>query len=532
MIMVMFALACASVSVEAGDTDPFVASTSVAVVSTDSGKLQGFIQNGIYTYRGVPYAKAERFMMPEKFDAWDGIRPALTYGETCLIPPMSGVANDELFNPHRYLPQSEHCQFLNIWTPGIQDNKKRPVMVWLHGGGFTNGSSIEQVAYDGENLSKKGDVVEVSLNHRLNILGYLDLSAYSDKYKYSGNVGMADIVASLEWIKTNITEFGGDPDNVTVFGQSGGGSKVRILMGTPAAKGLIHKGIVQSGAGFNSTVEQNISRRVAELTLQNLGLKPKQVDELQTVPYLQLLEAGNKALQQLRAEDRTIRARWAPIRDGDYVPIHPDGPEFTPQAKNIPVMIGTVLNEFTTIHRSAPAKLQADNKNAWSKETASAKLIEQHGDKADAIAKAFLKAYPNKKYADAYFVDTRGRQGTIRNARLKADQEGAPVYTYVFTYESPVMDGIGMAWHCAEIPYIFNNVDMTATATGGGKVAHTLSDQMSQAWINFARHGNPNHSGLPEWPAFTTEGGATMIFDSTCEVQYHHDTKLMELLAE
>ena len=532
MIMVMFALACASVSVEAGDTDPFVASTSVAIVSTDSGKLQGFIQNGIYTYRGVPYAKAERFMMPEKFDTWDGIRPALTYGETCLIPPMSAVPNDELFNPHRYLPQSEHCQFLNIWTPGIQDNKKRPVMVWLHGGGFTNGSSIEQVAYDGENLSRKGDVVVVSLNHRLNILGYLDLSAYGDKYKYSGNVGMADIVASLEWIKTNITEFGGDPDNVTVFGQSGGGSKVRILMGTPAAKGLIHKGIVQSGAGFNSTVEQNISHRVAELTLQNLGLKPKQVDELQTVPYLQLLEAGNKALQQLRAEDRTIRARWAPIRDGDYVPIHSDGPEFTPQAKNIPVMIGTVLNEFTTIHWSAPAKLQADNKNAWSKETASAKLIEQHGDKADAIAEAFLKAYPDKKYADAYFVDTRGRQGTIRNARLKADQNGAPVYTYVFTYESPVMDGVGMAWHCAEIPYIFNNVDMTATATGGGKVAHTLSDQMSQAWINFARHGNPNHSGLPEWPAFTTEGGATMIFDSTCEVRYHHDTKLMELLAE
>lgn len=531
MVMMMFALACASVSVEAGEADPFVASTSVAVISTDSGKLQGFIQNGIYTYRGVPYAKAARFMMPEKFDAWEGIRPGLTYGETCLIPPMSGVARDELFNPHRYLPQSEHCQFLNIWTPGIQDNKQRPVMVWLHGGGFTNGSSIEQVAYDGENLSRKGDVVVVSLNHRLNILGYLDLSAYGDKYKYSGNVGMADIVAALEWIKTNITEFGGDPNNVTVFGQSGGGSKVCILMGTPAARGLIHKGIIQSGAGSNPVLEQRIGRRVAELTLQNLGLKSEQVDELQTMPYLQLLEAGNTALRQASDEDPTVRARWTPIMDGDYIPANPVGSEFTPQGKDIPLMIGTVLNEFTTIIRNNPAELQANNKNTWSRETARAKLTEAYGEKADAVAEAFLKAYPDKKYADAYFVDTWGRPGAIRNARLKADQKGASVYSYVFTYESTVMDGIGMAWHCAEIPYVFNNVDITATATGGGKVAHALSDKMSLAWINFARHGNPNHSGLPEWPAFTSEGGATMIFDTTSEVRYHHDRELMELLA-
>ena len=194
-------------------------------------------------------------------------------------------------------------------------------------------------------------------------------------------------------------------------------------------------------------------------------------------------------------------------------------------------MIGTVLNEFATIIRSDPAELQADNKNTWSQKIARAKLVERYGDKADAVAEAFLKAYPDKKYADAYFVDTRGRSGTIRNARLKADQKGAPVYTYVFTYESPVMDGVGMAWHCAEIPYIFNNVGIVPTATSGGKVAHALADKMSRAWINFARHGDPNHSGLPEWSAFTSEGGATMIFDTTCEVRYHHDTELMELLA-
>ena len=169
--------------------------------------------------------------------------------------------------------------------------------------------------------------------------------------------------------------------------------------------------------------------------------------------------------------------------DGDYIPAHPVGSKFAPQAKNIPLMIGTVLNEFATIIRNDPAELQADNKNTWNPEMAKAKLIERYSDKADAVAEAFLKAYPDKRYGDAYFVDTRGRMGTIHNARLKADQKGAPVYSYVFTYESPVMDGVGMAWHCAEIPYIFNNVDITATATGGGKVAHALSDKMSLAWI-------------------------------------------------
>ncbi|MGD8897687.1 MAG: carboxylesterase family protein, partial [Acidobacteriota bacterium] len=222
MILLMVVLVSAGVSVHARADDPFVASLSVAVANTNSGQLQGFVKNGIYTYRGVPYAKAERFMAPRPVDSWEGVRTALTYGEICPVPPMTAVANDELFNPHRYFPQNENCQFLNIWTPGIQDNKKRPVMVWLHGGGFTNGSSIEMDAYDGENLSRKGDVVVVSLNHRLNVLGYLDLSAYGEKYKYSGNVGVADLVAALRWVHDNIAEFGGDPDNVTVFGQSGG----------------------------------------------------------------------------------------------------------------------------------------------------------------------------------------------------------------------------------------------------------------------------------------------------------------------
>lgn len=537
-VMIVFALLCVGFTAQADSTDAVVASASKAVVSVDSGQLQGFIRNGIYTYRGVPYAQAARFMMPEKVTPWEGIRSATNYGAICPMPPMADVAGDEMFNPHRYLPQNENCQFLNIWTPGIQDEQKRPVMVWIHGGAFTNGSSIEQLAYDGENLSKKGDVVVVSLNHRLNVLGYFDLSAYGEQYKHSANVGVADMVAALEWIKANIAQFGGDPENITLFGQSGGGGKILTLMATPAAKGLFHKAIVQSGTfpGMGMTlIEPKVSRRVAEFTLANLGLKPEQVSELQKMPYLQLLDAANKALTQTAEELKIpglfggFSLMWAPVVDGDYIPVHPVSAEFAAQAKDIPLMIGTVLNEFNTIIINNPVTLEANNKNAWTTEQAQAQLAKKYGDKAEAVGKAFLEAYPDKKLADAYFIDTLVRPGTITTAQLKADQQGAPVYSYMFSYESPVMDGVGMAWHCAEIPYIFNNAGLVDSATGGGDAAFALADKMSLAWIHFARSGNPNHSRLPEWPAFTRDNGATMIFDNLCVVRNHHDKQLMSI---
>jgi para-nitrobenzyl esterase len=414
-------------------------------------------------------------------------------------------------------------------------------MVWIHGGGFENGSSIEQMAYDGENLSKKGNVVVVSLNHRLNAIGYLDLSAYGVEYEYSGDVGIMDLVAALQWIKSNIAQFGGDPGNVTLFGQSGGGGKILTLMATPAAKGLFQKAIVQSGtfAGMGVTlIPQKISRRIAEFTLQNLGLQPDQVDQLKTIPYDRLIEAANKARIQT-AQEQDIRdlfggvsVKWAPVLDGDYIPVNPAENEFAAQAKDIPLMIGTVLNEFNTVITNDPEKLEANNKNDWSKEEAQANLEKKYGDKADAVAKAFLEAYPDKKYADACFVDTLVRPATIKTAQLKANQNGAPVYNYVFSWESPIMDGVGIAWHCSEIPFVFSNIALTETASGGGKAAYALSDKMSQAWISFARSGNPNGKNLPSWPAYTSSKGATMIFDNECVVRYNHDAQLMSLVAQ
>ena len=517
----------------AAETDPLIAGPGIAVVETTQGKVQGYVRNGIFTYHGIPYAEAERFMPPEKVKPWEGIRMALTYGPVSL---QSTDPKDDIFPPHwfwphwepRNQPVSDHCQNLNVWTPGL-DGKKRPVMVWLHGGGFMLGASAVEDVYDGENLSRVEDVVIVSVNHRLNVVGFLDLSAYGEQYKYSGNLGIMDLVAALEWVKENIAAFGGDPNNVTLFGQSGGGAKVLTLMATPAAKGLFHKGIEQSGATemMNMTLPTpDLTRRIAELTLKNLGIAPADVAKLKNVPYAELNAAANKAIAEA-----SPGFLWAPVMDGDYIPAHPVEGGFPEQARDIPLLIGTVLNEWTTMPQLAQmATSQSDNKNTWTEEQVKAKLAEKYGDKAEAVVKAFLKAYPHKKAVDALYVDSWLRTRAAKTANIKADQKGAPVYSYVFTWETPIMGGYAMAYHCSELPFVFNNIALSEMATGGGKAAQALADKMSHAWAGFARTGNPNHEGLPEWPAYTREGRAVMIFDDEPVVIEHHDDELMSIL--
>ncbi|MGO6980942.1 carboxylesterase/lipase family protein [Rhizobium leguminosarum] len=523
------ALAAMTASIVAAPAlaEEFVASQSKTVVETKKGSLVGALDDGIYSYLGVPYAHADRFMPAEEVAPWKGVRPAVTYGENCFIPRMKEVAGDELFNPHRYLPMSEACQFLNIWTPAIKDGKKRPVMVWIHGGGFTNGSGIELTSYDGHNLSKDGDVVVVTLNHRLNVLGFLDLSAYGEKYKRTGNASVTDLVAALKWVHDNAEAFGGDPGNVTIFGQSGGGYKVRALMGTPSAKGLFQKAIVQSGSRSDSVVDQASSRKVAELTLANLGLKAEEIDKLADVDYYDLLAAADKAIKDATAEGAKD-ARYAPVQDGDYIPANPVGTEWVDQAKDIPLMVGNTLNEFETVINHKAGELLADNKNNWDEDKSEAKLKERFADKSDAIGKAFMATYPEKKIADAYFLDLRFRPGAIRDLDLKAKQNGAPVYSYMFAYESPVLDGIAMAWHCSELPYVFANAALVKTSTGGGSDALALSRKVSQAWVNFARNGKPSAEGLPDWPAYTTDKPATMVLDKEPRVAVDLDRKLLQ----
>ena len=512
------------------------AGPDIAVADTQSGKVQGYISNGIYTYHGIPYAQAdERFVEAHEVEPWEGVRMAFDYGP---ISPQEATGNipggDNMDN---------NCQNLNIWTPGIQDEGKRPVMVWLHGGGFSTGSSIEQTYYDGENLSKKGDVVVVSVNHRLNVLGHLNLSQYGDQYKNSANVGMTDIIDALQWIQDNIEEFGGDPDNVTVFGESGGGAKVLALMTSPYAKGLFHKGIVESGATETMGViftPEDASERVTELTLEKLGITPDRIDELQNVSYEELTAASNEALAQAGEEFQIPAAlgsgyslSWEPVVDGDFLPTDPVTEDsFAEAGRDIPLLIGSNLNEWETVDlMSNQAETQYDNKTTWTEEETRQHLEEKYGDQTDEIVDAFLKAYPHRTAADALYVDSRViRLPILKIMSHKAGQGGAPVYAYMFNWESPVLPGTIMAFHTSEIPFVFNNIDKAVMQIGGGEEARRIEDAMSQAWINFARTGDPSTEEM-EWPAYTREEGATMMFDTVQEVVYHHDQELMALLA-
>ena len=506
----------------------------VAVTSTESGQVRGYINNGINTFKGIPYAQAARFMPPQKPAHWTGVRSSMTYGPVCpLIDPTTSVSDEiEFVFNHNWGYPNENCLVLNVWTPGLNDGKKRPVLFWIHGGGFTAGSSQELPSYDGENLSKKGDMVVVSINHRLNILGFLDLSAYGGKYKQSANLSILDMVAALEWVKTNISNFGGDPNNVTISGQSGGGAKVNTLMAMPSAKGLFHKAINQSGSFRTAMLEKTETQAIAAEVLKTLGLKPEQVDSLQTIPYPQLAAAGKKALKtieaQMKAEGKPVMGfglSWGPSRDGEVLPYQLFSNEAMELSKNIPLMLGTTKNEFFS-------SLMAGLTNG-TQEQVNEFIKKQYGDKADAYTAAVKKAWPlDTKPSDLIDIDTRFRPGAVVQANLKSSVAGgAPVYMYLFTWQSPVLDGKYKALHCMELPFMFNNIGRCKEMTGGGRQAEVLAAKMSQSWINFARTGNPNHPGLPRWQAYNTRNTPTMYFDNQCVVKSQQDKDLMELVA-
>ena len=503
-------------------------SEETTVVQTATGKVAGYIEQGIYTYKGIPYAKAERFMAPQPADSWEGVRSSRAYGPTAPQEVRTGWASDELgfsFAWNDGFP-GEDCLRANVWTPGINDGKKRPVMVWLHGGGYSTGSGQELPSYDGASLARKGDVVVVTVNHRLNVLGFLDLSTFGKEYAASGNAGLLDLVAALEWVRDNAAAFGGDASNVTIFGQSGGGGKVSTLLATPSAAGLFHKAIIQSGSMLR-TMEKQWSSKIGEAVVAELG----GIDAVLTAPYEQLLAAGTKAIAKVRPEAEangfaSFIFGWAPTVDGNYLPAQPFEPQAPEQSKDIPVMLGTTIHEFSM--STYVPQLRTATKEAAMEYLRATKF----GDRTDEFAAIFEKTYPDYQPKDLFDTDITFRPGTIAQANVKVAQQGAPVYMYMFTWESPVMDGILRSTHCMEIPFVFNNADLHASMTGGGKEAVELADKMSQAWINFARTGDPNAGGLPQWPAYNPEEGAMMIFDNRCEVRYNHDKELMEFVRQ
>jgi para-nitrobenzyl esterase len=500
----------------------------VATTQTQYGKVAGYLESGVNIFKGIPYAKAERFMPPTAPDSWESVRSSRAYGPCCPQGKRAGWSSDEQAFAFHWDDgyAGEDCQRLNIWTRGLKDGKKRPVMFWIHGGGYAAGSSQELPSYDGTNLAADYDVVVVSVNHRLNVLGFLDLSAFGDKYAESGNVGMLDIVAALQWVKQNIENFGGDPNIVTIFGQSGGGGKVSTLMAMPSAKGLFHKAIIESGSQLR-TMDASYSRKIGTETIKLLGINPSRLEDLATVPYGQLLDAGNKAIETVRTQAlkegyNPFIFGWAPTVDGKVLPAQPFDGSAPDLSKDIPVMIGTTENEFC-ITAFAP---QFRN---MTMDQAKEILKSKYGDKSDLFIEAFAKAHPDYKPADLADADFMFRTLSIKQADLKSAQGGAPVYLYLFTWQSPALGGVLRAVHCMELPFVFDNVNRCASMTGGSQQAVALGKLMSRAWTNFARTGDPNPLDIPKWEPYTKENGNTMIFDNKCSLQSHVDSELVQI---
>ena len=470
-----------------------------AIAKTADGLLRGFEFDGIYTFWGVRYAEAARFEQPKPVAPWEGVRNALTRGYNAPLLNRPWVGDSEICMLHRYWPESEHCQYLNVWTPGL-DDKKRPVLVWLHGGGFSTGSNMEMESYDGDRLAATQDCVVVGINHRLNLLGFLDLSAYGEKYHNSVNCGMADIVEALRWVQRNIAAFGGDPDRVTVFGQSGGGSKVCALQQIPEADGLFHGGIVQSGVlprSFYSGADPKVSDYlIAEL--QKQGYQP---EEIQTVPVDTLFAAFHAIEPTLK--EKGISANWGPVANDYYI-----GNAFDigvrPHAAKIPMIIGSVYSEF--------AMQNIEDALASDEATQRAAVVARFGEEhADEILRLFKEAYPDHPIAEAAAVDHVFRMGTLDYLAVRAEQASAPTWGYMFAYSLPV-DGGRPAWHCSDIPFVFAQVERTPFASEPG-VSDRVEAEISGAWAAFARTGDPNHEGLTHWTPFSAPSRTCMVFD-------------------
>jgi len=498
----------------------FCFSKTAPIVETTKGKLRGFHFNGVDHFYGIRYAKAKRFQMPEPVEAWEGVKDAGSYGMIC---PVLGepMPTGEVMIPHRFWPSSEHCQYLNVWTNRCDPAAKKPVMFWIHGGGYSAGSSIEQICYDGFNLAKLDDVVVVSVNHRLNAFGYLDMSAFGEKYQNSVNVGMADLVEALRWVRDNIAQFGGDPDNVTIFGQSGGGGKVTVLGQIPEADGLFHKAIVMSGVMAPGRDEGAVSGRELVLEILNtLNIPESQAERLEKVPVPQFIWAVNRAVRAAYRQGK--RVNWAPKPNGYYVCDPLEG-DFTAHSLGVPTMVGSVLAEF------AMGSDHGDTEQLTIEQQE--KLVCEHygPEGGKKILTEFRRVYPNTAPVYAIDVDDMFLPATVDYVKKKAKEASAPVYNYLFAKVFDY-DGGRAAWHCSDIPYFFHNAEMIPVCHQ--KNYQMLDRVMSGAFVNFARTGDPNTDGLPHWERCGDGRMVTMVFDDQCYTQVNMQDELVPLMKE
>ena len=509
---------------------------NIAVAETTHGKVRGFIHRDIYNFLGIPYgadtAGKNRFMPPRKPDPWTDIFPAVYW-------PAAAPQLLENFYANRYLAftdywhydeVSENCLGINVWTPGYQDNAKRPVLLWIHGGGFTSGNSIEHPEYHGENLARRGNIVFCSLNHRLGPLGFANFAgAGGEKYAASGIVGMLDIVAALEWIRDNISGFGGDPDNVTIMGQSGGGAKVCTLTAMPSARGLFHKAVALSGTSLNGG-DKEYSEKLGAYVLREAGLSPSTIDKLQELPWREYYGAANRAAAKLREEMQVtgFRGGFSPVADG----IHLAEEQFFSGAQS-----ATVPMIFcSTFHERSPSAFDSSLENITMEEAKElAKTVRGFGvnlaDKAPAVLEAYARNFPGRKPIEILSMAISNRQNTINAVNAKSKQE-ANTYLAWFGWNTPLFDGRLRAFHTMDIGFWFYNTDVQISHTGGGARPRKLAATMSDALVQFMRTGKPAGDGLPDWPRYTAENGETMILDDVCEVKNDPDREARKSLLD
>jgi para-nitrobenzyl esterase len=491
------------------ETPPAQAAEPAApVANTHHGQVRGTVEDGILTFKGLRYGAdtaTTRFAAPASPEPWEGIQPATSYGATCPQTPTGNPGG--LFTswqPDPVPPLSEDCLFLNVWTPALADGGERPVMVWFHGGGFSSGSG-SSTAYEGARLARRGDVVVVTVNHRLNVFGYLALGHYGAGFEDSAVAGVLDMVQALEWVRDNIEAFGGDPDTVMIFGESGGGAKVSTLMATPAAAGLFHRAVVQSGAMIRFP-EQEVAQEAADKVVANLGLNEETIGEIRTLP-----------VETIREAFADTGAATAPSIDGRTLTRHPFHPDAAPSGRDVPLMLGTNRTESSLFAGAAnPAVFDL----TW--EGLEAAMASQYPDRDVAgIIAGYRELQPDSDPADIYFeatTDARWLSGHVLQAERKTEQGGAPAYLYLFDWDTPVDGGKWRSPHALEIGFVFDNVANSESMSGIGDVQQQVADIMADTWIAFARTGDPNNPRIPQWPPYDLETRPVMVLDESPEL--------------
>lgn len=485
------------------------------IVETVSGRVRGRNEQGVGVFKGIPYAAPplgeNRFRPPQKTVPWSGTRDALAYGNLAI----QGV---NVFNlPADLLSifplggrekTSEDCLYLNVWTSGTA-GAKRPVLFWCHGGAFITGSGSSPWN-DGTNLCRQDDVVVVSFNHRLGALGYLHLEDIADDFAGAGTAGVRDIVAALEWVRDNIASFGGDPGNVTVFGESGGGAKVSVLMALPAAKGLFHKAIIQSGPALQMA-DRADGTKTARHLLAEMGLGEKEAGNLRALPAAKILAAQNAVQASVGRASIADRRRlgFNPVIDGAYFPGGPFNPAAPAASADVPLMIGSNKDEQSLFLGHLPWVTGATFENLPEA------MKPYLGERSAEIVAKYRAAQPHLPADQLGLIivgDLGVRMMSLQMVERKLAQKAAPAFVYLFAWETPVLGGRLRSCHTLEIPFVFNTLD-GAAITGDDPARLKLGDAMSKAWIAFARSGNPG------WPAYDLEARPTMVFDLRSRVE-------------